>query len=267
MTVEALEGRTFGDRSYRLCSEKVAEFVTVTGDDPDRWTEAAPPGFASALLFVVAPELLTDPIVDGPVVHGDQSFRWHRPLEMEAELTIEGTVERVRRRNEIAFIGFSLRASDARGPILEGSSTFLVGAADRSREEVSPPAVLDRAATLPAGDHLPSPRSASRADLVRYAGATRDWNPIHWDHAAAVEAGLGGVVVHGLLQSSWLTQVAAAARPTSTRPVLSTRHRYRSILRPGDAAQISGVIGADDAELEVAVNGTVTVSGRFELEP
>ncbi|NIP92489.1 MAG: hypothetical protein GWO24_03050, partial [Akkermansiaceae bacterium] len=51
-------------------------------------------------------------------------------------------------------------------------------------------------------------KSASRADLVRYAGITRDFNPIHWDHEAAVEAGLPGVIVHGLLMASWVTQAA-----------------------------------------------------------
>ena len=267
MTLDVLEGRVFGSHSYRLCAEKVAEFVRVTGDDPKRWTDAAPPGFAAALLFVVAPDLLADPLVDGPVVHGDQSFTWHRPLPLESELAIEGTVDRVRHRNEVAFVGFSLRASDAGGPVLEGSSTFLVGGMADHLPETQPAPPLERAPSFPAADTLPAPRSASRADLVRYAGATRDWNPIHWDHGAGVAAGLGGVVVHGLLQSAWLIQVAAASRPSSIRPVRSTRHRYRATLRPGEAAKITGTIGDTDAELALVCDGRTTVAGRFELEP
>lgn len=38
----------------------------------------------------------------------------------------------------------------------------------------------------------------TRADLVRYAGASGDFNPIHWSDRAAVDLGLGGVIAHGL---------------------------------------------------------------------
>ncbi len=38
-----------------------------------------------------------------------------------------------------------------------------------------------------------------RAQLVRYAGASGDFNPIHWDEHAAKAAGLPGVLAHGML--------------------------------------------------------------------
>ena len=38
-----------------------------------------------------------------------------------------------------------------------------------------------------------------RADLVRYAGASLDFNPIHWDGPTAASAGLPGVIAHGML--------------------------------------------------------------------
>lgn len=39
----------------------------------------------------------------------------------------------------------------------------------------------------------------SRADLVRYAGASTDFNPIHWSDSKAAELGLPGVLAHGML--------------------------------------------------------------------
>jgi acyl dehydratase len=39
----------------------------------------------------------------------------------------------------------------------------------------------------------------TRADLVRYAGASTDFNPIHYSERFAAEVGLPGVVAHGLL--------------------------------------------------------------------
>ncbi len=38
----------------------------------------------------------------------------------------------------------------------------------------------------------------TRADLVRYAGASGDFNPIHWSDRAAHDLGLNGVIAHGL---------------------------------------------------------------------
>ena len=39
----------------------------------------------------------------------------------------------------------------------------------------------------------------TRADLIRYAGASGDFNPIHWSDATAQAAELPGVIAHGML--------------------------------------------------------------------
>ena len=38
-----------------------------------------------------------------------------------------------------------------------------------------------------------------RADLVRYAGASGDFNPIHWNDTFAQSVGLESVIAHGML--------------------------------------------------------------------
>jgi acyl dehydratase len=49
------------------------------------------------------------------------------------------------------------------------------------------------------GEQLP-PRTyrVTRADLVRYAGASGDFNPIHWSDRFATKVGLPGVIAHGM---------------------------------------------------------------------
>jgi acyl dehydratase len=37
-----------------------------------------------------------------------------------------------------------------------------------------------------------------RSDLVRYAGASGDFNPIHWSDRVATSVGLPGVIAHGM---------------------------------------------------------------------
>lgn len=53
---------------------------------------------------------------------------------------------------------------------------------------------------LTVGAVLP-PRTyrVTRADLVRYAGASGDINPIHWSDRIATSVGLPGVIAHGML--------------------------------------------------------------------
>ncbi|CAM3646389.1 MaoC family dehydratase [Kibdelosporangium persicum] len=50
------------------------------------------------------------------------------------------------------------------------------------------------------GDELPSLTvHVTRKDLVRYAGAALDFNPIHWNEPFAKEVGLPNVIAHGML--------------------------------------------------------------------
>lgn len=50
------------------------------------------------------------------------------------------------------------------------------------------------------GTELP-PRTFTidRATLVRYAGASGDFNPIHWNERIAADVGLPNVIAHGML--------------------------------------------------------------------
>jgi acyl dehydratase len=50
-----------------------------------------------------------------------------------------------------------------------------------------------------AGDALaPQTYVVRRSDLVRYAGASGDFNPIHWSDRVATFVGLPGVIAHGM---------------------------------------------------------------------
>ncbi|MFT3860885.1 MaoC/PaaZ C-terminal domain-containing protein [Micropruina sp.] len=54
--------------------------------------------------------------------------------------------------------------------------------------------------TVEPGTTLPGITVAfTRACLVHYAGASTDFNPIHWSDRAAADLGLPGVIAHGML--------------------------------------------------------------------
>jgi acyl dehydratase len=48
------------------------------------------------------------------------------------------------------------------------------------------------------GSLAPQTYRITRADLVRYAGASGDFNPIHWNDRTAKAVGLPGVIAHGM---------------------------------------------------------------------
>ena len=70
----------------------------------------------------------------------------------------------------------------------------------------------------------------TRADLVRYAGASGDFNPIHWSDRFAAQVGLPGVIAHGLLTMALVGRAVTewAGHPASmvdyhvrfTRPIV-----------------------------------------------
>lgn len=56
------------------------------------------------------------------------------------------------------------------------------------------------AAEVEVGTELPAQSfPLQRADLVRYAGASGDFNVIHWNERVATEVGLPNVIAHGML--------------------------------------------------------------------
>ncbi len=260
LDIAGLVGETFGPHVLRVTPDSVADFVDVTGDDPGRWAEAAPPGFMATALFVVAPSLLGQ-LTDRSVIHGEQTFEWLQPLATGSELAVTGTVTRTRERGGVHFTTFEIEVSDDQGTAATGSSLFLI-----SGESAPGKAVAER--TEPTHDDRGNPHdgqvSASRMDLVRYAAATRDWNPVHWDHDSAVAAGLPGVVSHGLLQAAWAFR-AAAALVSGDRPLVAARVRFRNPLLPGIPVSIGLERSESIVNVTLSDDSTEYISTRVEL--
>jgi acyl dehydratase len=64
----------------------------------------------------------------------------------------------------------------------------------------------------------------TRADLVRYAGASGDFNPIHWSDRVATSAGLPGVIAHGMFT---MALVASAVTEWAGDPGAIVEYRAR----------------------------------------
>jgi acyl dehydratase len=256
-----LEGKTYGPQPWRVGNDPVADFISLTGDDPNRWSSTAPPGFAASALFAVAPDLLAE-LSDRSVVHGEQTFEWRQPLSVGGLFDVTGRVTKVRERGGIHFVTFEMEARDNPEVVVSGKSLFLVAGeavpgGEPGLERPEPHHSYD-------GDPAHGQVSASRSDLVRYASATRDLNPVHWDHDAGVAAGFPGVVVHGLLQAGWALRVAAAATD-SPRPFTSAKFRFRNPLLPARPVSYEIVQGEGSIAVTLADEDTEYLSASVAI--
>lgn len=53
----------------------------------------------------------------------------------------------------------------------------------------------------------PLPKVATSMMLVKWAGASGDFNPLHYDSNFAASQGVGSPIVHGALKRQWLVQL------------------------------------------------------------
>jgi acyl dehydratase len=114
------------------------------------------------------------------------------------------------------------------------------------------------------GTELPALSAAlARADLVRYAGASGDFNPIHWNQSVATAVGLPDVIAHGMLTMAVAVRMVTAwcGDPgavldygvTFTRPVVVP-------LEGGASVEVSGTVKDMNSQARTATVAIVVSS-------
>lgn len=120
------------------------------------------------------------------------------------------------------------------------------------------------------GTELPAQTFAiRRADLVRYAGASGDFNVIHWNERIATSVGLPDVIAHGMFTMALAARVVTDWAGDPAR-VLDYGVRFtRPVPVPDDdegaTLEVTGVVAADLGEGRVRVDLTATSSGAKVL--
>jgi acyl dehydratase len=104
-----------------------------------------------------------------------------------------------------------------------------------------------------------------------YAGASGDFNRIHYDHLFALQAGLGGVIAHGMLTMAFAASCAVEAFGPANW-ISNIEARFTSPVRVGDVVEVTATVverGAPDdpikATLTAAVDGRVVLRGAVEV--
>jgi acyl dehydratase len=94
----------------------------------------------------------------------------------------------------------------------------------------------------------------TRDTLVRYAGASGDFNPIHYNDVVATSVGLPGVIAHGMLTMGAAASVVEEwAGPGNVADFQTRFSRPIPVPNPGSATvAITAKVGVLDAELRTA---------------
>src|ERR1700748_564086 len=123
---------------------------------------------------------------------------------------------------------------------------------------------VDKGTELP-----PLALRVTRADLVRYAGASGDFNPIHWSERFATGVGLPGVIAHGMftmaLVGRAVTTYAGAADAVLEFSVRFSRPVPVPDTDEGTEVVVSATVKETTAEGHVRLALTATCQGEKVL--
>jgi 3-hydroxybutyryl-CoA dehydratase len=133
-------------------------------------------------------------------------------------------------------------------------------------------ALLKREQMQPGGA-LPSVICTITQELIdRYAGVSRDRNPIHIDPAFARQTPLGGTVAHGMLVLALISRMMSQAFGVTWYGAGGLNVRFKAPARPGDTLTARGILVRRDARdtgdvvvCEVAChnqNGDLVITGE-----
>jgi acyl dehydratase len=97
----------------------------------------------------------------------------------------------------------------------------------------------------------------TRTDIVKYAGASGDFNPIHHDELFAIRAGNDRVFAMGMMSAGFLSKMVCDF--VGRENLRTFRVRFTSRIWPGDTVMCSGKITRKHA-----TNGEYLIEGEMQ---
>jgi len=128
-----------------------------------------------------------------------------------------------------------------------------------------------RISDLAVGAELPARTfDIERASMIRYAGASGDFNPIHWSQEQATSVGLPNVIAHGMLTmatvgrvvTDWLGDPGAVLEygVRFTRPVVVAHGAVTTLTVTGKVRSLDEQAGTAVIDLSASVDDQTVLS-------
>jgi acyl dehydratase len=233
-------GSRYGPTTTVVDAVRARAYAAATNDDSPAYRAGplAPPLFGvvpawdtmmGAVLDVVPADALP------MLLHLEHDMHFHQPLTVGQTLSTQAEVHSVRVRRSGTQVTVLVTSRDSDGaPVLDQYGTMFVRGLVGG--ESGGPDLPDHALPAASRDDPVAERTAHvDADQTwRYRNASGDTNPIHVDEAFAKEAGLPGIIVHGLCTMAFCSH-AVIAGVAGGDPALVRRLavRFSRPVRPG----------------------------------
>lgn len=119
--------------------------------------------------------------------------------------------------------------------------------------------------TVEAGFELPEYKAVfKRSDLVQYAGASGDFNIIHWNERTAISVGLPGVIAHGMLTMGQAINVVTRWTRSPARVLDYTVRFTRPVVVPDNDEGVVVVFNAKVSAINEDGTAKIDINAVFD---
>ncbi|MFX0580434.1 MaoC/PaaZ C-terminal domain-containing protein [Nocardia nepalensis] len=230
------------EERFEVTRDRLAEYAAATNDP----IEAHLTGEVASPIFGIVPvfEAMMMPVIDvvpmdifGRVVHGEQDFHFHRAIQPGDKLVSRAKAVGYTSRSNGTTITILIECRTEDGDLVnEQYLTAFFRNIDAGKSEglAAPAHKFDE--NLRAQDPVAVvPQHVDLDQTYRYSPASGDPVPLHLDDQVAKDAGLPGIIAHGLCTmafASWavLTEVAGSDVNRLKRFAV----RFAKMVFPGD---------------------------------
>ena len=121
----AAEEKAYPPVSFVVAPERVRAFARAIGQQ----TEGVPPTFLTAAEFSVIPTIADDPDLGldfSKVLHTEQRYDIHRPIQLGETLTIYARIGSIRQRGGSGFLTLITELRDSQGDLVATARSTLL---------------------------------------------------------------------------------------------------------------------------------------------
>ncbi len=271
-------GKKFERRSHLVMQDEIAEYAAVIGgaENTAYASGVAPPSFPVIYELPFLESIWSDPELNGGVeqakknvlmlVHGDQKMVFHKPLRAGMEVTFSAGVTDIQDKGSGEVLALRTESRVDGELVCESNwGLFVRGIGSGKKPERS---AKKPSAPKPGETSAPTTVFTSTikvpADITpRYADASNDHNPIHLDEKVSKEAGLKGVVVHGLCTMSMAMQkIIDGHLGGAPENLKSLAVRFSAPVYPGDTLTLECFDAGEGAiKFEASAGGIKVIKG------
>ncbi len=256
----SLVGHETTPETSTVTAEVARQFADAIGDAKPLYRDAVAARTAGYENIPVPPTFITRfhvPFAEAgldvermQVLHGEQEYRFTRPLYVGDEISVRHRIASMRTaaRGAMTIMTIEQLADTTAGErVVTGKATLVVREGASADASGSGESGSGKAARIPQGEPIPPlTKQVTQEQIDAYADVSGDHNPIHVNPEVARAVGLGGTIAHGMLSMAFVGQLLTDWLATSAPAgswLARLKVRFQGMVRPGDTLTCQGVLG------------------------